>query len=230
MGAAVVVGIWALATIASLAVRLLRRSEPAPRSRSALPDQHWDEFARQHGFRYERGPDPDLGASFRYLRRIGQASETGVGWAAWDIVNGTWRDRPVLLLTVSYRADDASSARHLAVTAVQAADRQLPDLTIRPEGTRTRLANLLTNRDIDLDSIEFSRAFELASPDRRFATEFCSPAVIEFLLEHRSIEVETYGQWLLTATGGPSDPADVEERLDLLSDLIDVIPTHVLDR
>ncbi len=207
----------------------LKKNEPVPRPRRASHQRTWTAFARRRSFHYEPGPDTELGRSFRYLQQVGVASETAQGWAARDIVNGTRRGRAILLLTVSFRDPDRKAVRHLSVAAVQAADRPLPDLQIRPEGTRTRLGNLFRNEDIDLDSIEFSRAFELASPDRRFATEFCSPAVIDFLLRHRSFEVETYGQWLLTASEGPSEPSAVDLRLDLVLDLLDLIPAHVLE-
>jgi len=207
----------------------LKRDEPVPRPRRASRQRTWMAFARRRGFQYEPGPDTDLGRSFRYLQRVGASSEAATGWAARDIVNGTRRGRAILLLTISFRDPEKKADRHLSVAAAQAAGHPLPDLRIRPEGTRTRLGNLFRNEDIDLDSIEFSRAFELASPDRRFATEFCSPPVIDFLLQHRSIELETYGQWLLTASEGPSDPSVVDAELDLVLDLLDLVPTHVLE-
>ncbi len=207
----------------------LKKNEPVPRPRRASHQRTWTAFARRRSFHYEPGPDTELGRSFRYLQQVGVASETAQGWAARDIVNGTRRGRAILLFTVSFRDPDRKAVRHLSVAAAQAADHPLPDLRIRPEGTRTRLGNLIRNEDIDLDSIEFSRAFELASPDRRFATEFCSPPVIEFLLQHRSIELETYGQWLLTAGEGPSDPSAVEAELELVLDLLDLVPAHVLE-
>ncbi|MEL6984198.1 MAG: hypothetical protein AAFO29_17360 [Actinomycetota bacterium] len=209
---------------------VIKRDEPVPRARRASQRRLWNSFARRRGLHYEPGPDPALGRSFRYLQLAGNVSDAATGWAAWDIVNGNRRGRAVLMLTVSFRDPEKNRDRHLSVAAVQAADQPLPDLRIRPEGTKTRLGNLFRNEDIDLDSIEFSRAFELASPDRRFATEFCGPAVIDFLLARPSMELETYGPWLLTATEGPTDPGEVEANLDLLFDLLDVVPAHVLER
>lgn len=228
MGALVFLA-FSVVWIVLIARGALKRDEPVPRPRRASRQRTWSAFARRRSLHYEPGPDTELGRSFRYLQQVGTAGGTARGWAARDIVNGTRRGRAILLLTVSFRDPEKKSDRHLSVAAAQAADHPLPDLRIRPEGSRTRLGNLFRNEDIDLDSIEFSRAFELASPDRRFATEFCSPAVIDFLLQHRSIEVETYGQWLLTASEGPSEPTAVDLRLDLVLDLLDLIPAHVLE-
>ena len=50
-----------------------------------------------------------------------------------------------------------------------------------------RLIGRLTNRDIELESEDFNRAFTVSCPDRKFASDVLHPRMMEFLLQHRAL-------------------------------------------
>ncbi len=61
----------------------------------------------------------------------------------------------------------------------------VPDLLIRPEGLWDKLTGALGFDDIDFESEEFSRAFHVSSPDRKFAYDVIHPRMMEFLMQTR---------------------------------------------
>ena len=233
MSGPILLALWVLAGLASLVRYLIRTGSPTPPPKQRITSRGWGRLAAQQRWSYQPGPDADLGHSFRYLE---SSPEGFTRWTAYDIVSGDHRGHPCLALNLSYLpVNDQSSSqiRHVSIAALQiSTDRALPDLRIRPENRRTRVANLVTNDDIDFDSIEFSRAFEVSSSDRRFASDFCSPTMMEYLLarpDRHQLRLEVDGPWLQSVHQGPGEPSSVRARLDRLTDVLDHIPPHLLD-
>jgi hypothetical protein len=63
-------------------------------------------------------------------------------------------------------------------------------LRISPETAASKLAQALGYEDIDFDSVEFSDAFCVRSPDRKFAYDVCHPRMMTYLLRQRNMIVE----------------------------------------
>lgn len=57
-----------------------------------------------------------------------------------------------------------------------------PHLWVTPEGFFGRAIGRLLNRDIELESEEFNRAFTVTCEDRKFATDVLHPQMMEYLL------------------------------------------------
>ncbi|MGZ5327525.1 MAG: hypothetical protein ACXWFU_04115 [Actinomycetota bacterium] len=83
-------------------------------------------------------------------------------------------------------------------------------LSIAPEGVLTRLADMATFRDQDLELEAFNRAFEIRTTDRRFASDFLDARMADFLFTHAAgCVVETVGNRILVAQPA-CDPPDVD--------------------
>jgi hypothetical protein len=63
-------------------------------------------------------------------------------------------------------------------------DASCPALQISEENVFTRLADVLTFRDIEFESDEFNRRFTVRGADERFATAFCDARMMDWLLRH----------------------------------------------
>jgi hypothetical protein len=94
--------------------------------------------------------------------------------------------------------------------AIVRADAECGRLSIAPEGVLSRLADMVTFRDQDLELEAFNRAFEIRTTDRRFASDFLDPRMADFLFTHvAGCVVETVGNRILVAQPA-CDPPDVD--------------------
>ena len=76
-----------------------------------------------------------------------------------------------------------------------------PQLTLGPEGFFDRVLDVIGSADIEFESEEFNRAWEVRSADPRFASAMIDPEMILFLLEKaEGARVEVNGPWILFST------------------------------
>lgn len=113
-----------------------------------------------------------------------------------------------------------------SVLALRTAD-GLPRLEVSPEGFFGRALGKLTNRDIELESEEFNRAFTVVSPDRRFAYDILHPRLMEQLLLTRDVGWKLEQGWILAVEPGRHDVADIDRRLAVIDGVLDAVPDFV---
>ena len=81
-----------------------------------------------------------------------------------------------------------------------------PQLTLGPEGFFDRVMDVIGGADIQFESEEFNRAWEVRSSDRRFASALIDPEMMLFLMEKaEGARVEVNGPWILFS-GEQRDP------------------------
>ncbi len=102
-----------------------------------------------------------------------------------------------------------------------------PALEVSPEGMFSRLIGRLTNRDIELESEDFNRAFTVTCPDRKFASDILHPRMMEFLLAHPESAFRFDRSWVLSVENGRADIEQVEPRLALIDTVMDNVPEFV---
>lgn len=102
-----------------------------------------------------------------------------------------------------------------------------PPLQVSPEGMFGRLVGRLTNRDIELESEEFNRAFTVTCPDRKLASDVLHPRMMEYLLGHRDSDFRFDGSWLLSVETGQARLEQVEPRLAVIDGVLDNVPEFV---
>ena len=113
-----------------------------------------------------------------------------------------------------------------SVLALRTAD-GLPRLEVSPEGFFGRAIGKLTNRDIQLESEEFNRAFTVVSSDRRFAFDILHPRLMEQLLLTRDVGWKIENGWILAIEPGRHDVEDVDRRLAVIDGVLDAVPGFV---
>lgn len=104
----------------------------------------------------------------------------------------------------------------------------VPPLLIRPEGLFDKLAGVFGFDDIDFESAEFSRRFHVKSPDRKFAYDVISPAMMEFLLRTNppTVDIE-HGRGCLSDGKRRWEPAEFRAQLDWLRAFFEQWPRFV---
>jgi hypothetical protein len=73
-----------------------------------------------------------------------------------------------------------------------------PQLTLGPEGFFDRVMDVVGAADIQFESEEFNRAWEVRSSDARFASAMIDPEMMLFLMEKApGARIEVHGPWIL---------------------------------
>lgn len=103
----------------------------------------------------------------------------------------------------------------------------LPRLEVSPENFLGRAFGKLTNRDIQLESEEFNRAFTVVCPDRRFAYDILHPRLMEQLLVTRDVGWKIENGWILAIESGRHDVTDIDRRLAVIDGVLDAVPDFV---
>lgn len=127
-------------------------------------------------------------------------------------------------------AQGRSSSREVkhwySVLALRTVD-GLPRLEVSPESFLGRAFGKLTNRDIQLESEEFNRAFTVVSSDRKFASDILHPRLMEQLLLTRDVGWKLENGWILAIEPGRHDVTDIDRRLTVIDGVLDAVPDFV---
>jgi hypothetical protein len=144
-------------------------------------------FAGQNGLTYSR---QDVMGMLDYPFRL---LSMGEGRGCENLVSGIWKGTPVREADYWYYTESTDSNGHTSRSyryfsiLVMDLDASLPYVSVQRETMLTRLAHHLGFHDVDLESQDFNRAFQVKAEDR----EFCFK-----LIDARMM------QWMLTLAGG----------------------------
>ena len=146
--------------------------------------REFGELARGHGLNFSiDDPFDTLGEPFALLRR-------GDGRGVENVMWGMWQGHEIRTFDYWYYEESTNSKGHTSRSysrfdcALTLIDASCPTLQISEENVLTRLADVLTFRDIEFESDEFNRRFTVRGADERFATAFCDARMMDWLLRH----------------------------------------------
>ena len=139
-------------------------------------------------------PEADYGipGQFNFLKEFNQGSNR---YAINDL-SGTYQQQPVRAFDYHYETyTHDKNGRHthhhwFSFFILTLPAMAFPELTIRREGFFTKIAEVFGYQDINFESAEFSNAFNVRSPDKKFAYDVCNARMIEYLLANRDLSVE----------------------------------------
>jgi len=104
----------------------------------------------------------------------------------------------------------------------------LKPLVIRKEGFFDKIGEFLGFEDIDFESIEFSKAFYVKSPDRRWAFDVIQQSTMEFLLESPRFTLEFQESQIIAFRDRNFKPDDFEAALRVIEGVIERLPNYLL--
>ncbi len=127
----------------------------------------------------------------------------GKGRRVTNCVAGTYRSVSFLAFEYHYYTESTSTdaqgntrtnrTNHTFDVAVLTTRLNVPTLRLSPEGAFARFADAITNKDIDLESDAFNRAYRLRCEDRKFAFDTFHARTMEYLLAHPGTEFTLVG-------------------------------------
>ena len=156
------------------------------------------QFAAKYGFVYTAHAPPGLLAyGFPlFFKGDGRGAENGV--------IGEWKGMPFKAADFWYYTESTDSKGNRSKNysrfsvAVIELEAWLPDIAIHRENVFTLLGDKLGMKDIDFESEEFNRAFQVKAKDRKFAFELVDPRMMQWLLScDRRFGFEIHGKGVL---------------------------------
>jgi hypothetical protein len=163
-------------------------------------------FANTYGFNYS--PHDHFGLVNLPFRLFTKGDRRKVDNVLW----GTWKGTPVKVFDYLYLEEvrnptlgwwkHRGAFRRLSCAMVEIPGAAFPPLHIAPEGVLSRLADHVGLRDIELESGEFNRRYQVQAPERRFAYELIDARMIRWLLSlDRPVCFEVVGRWIIAYHG-----------------------------
>ncbi len=159
--------------------------------------------------------------------------KAGDGRGAENVITGQWKDRRVIAADYWYYTESSNgkggrsrSYKHFQV-AIVPIGAYLPPVQIKGENVLTLLADHIGMEDINFESEEFNRTFNVKAHDRQFAFKLIDPRMMQWLLHvGRAYSYETSGSDLLVFRKR-SKPHEIPILLDVADQTIDRIPRLV---
>ncbi len=161
---------------------------------------------------------------------------------AGNVLSGQYDGRPFIAFDYVYHTTETStdSEGHTTTREVshnfgvvgldmvgQLGNRPFPSLTVTPEGVFGRMIGRLTNKDIELESEDFNRAFTVTSEERKFASDVLHPRMMEYLLQRPKAQFRVDRRWILNVETGSPKVEEIEPRLQYLDGIVDQVPAFV---
>ena len=159
----------------------------------------------------------------------------GDGRGCENVMWGTWNEMPVTEFDYWYYDESTDSdgqttrTTHRFSCAMTYVNAGCPPLIISKENLFTRLADGLGFRDIEFETDEFNRAWQVKCPDRKFANDFIDQRMMQWLMHAGpSWSFEVVGRIALVYSGKLSIP-EIPTLLACLRAFRDKIPRVVED-
>jgi uncharacterized protein DUF3137 len=159
----------------------------------------------------------------------------GDGRGTENVMWGSWQNMPVREFDYWYYEESTDSNGHRSRTysrfscAVAEIEAACSHLTIDRENLFTALADHLGLHDIEFESDDFNRAFNVKSKDRKFANDILDARMMSWLLQAGgSFRFEVCGKWLLTFSK-KRRPDDLIPLLGTLQQFRDHVPRVVYE-
>ena len=158
----------------------------------------------------------------------------GDGQGTENVLWGTHQGREIRVFDFWYFEESTDSEGHSSrtynrfscgLTSIQA---RCPHLQLGPEGFLSRLADHVGFRDIEFESEEFNRRFQISSEDRKFAYALIDPRMMEWLLGAEELGYEVLDTFVLCSTGRLK-PEEAPTLLTAIEEFCGHIPAVVSD-
>ena len=189
------------------------------------------ELAQRLGLDFSAAEDYGLADRYSFLKQLAQ----GENRYARNVLSGTYQQNQVLAFdyhyeTYSQTKNGRRTEDHWFSFFILTLPAAFPDLTIRRENFLTKVAGVFGYQDIKFESAEFSKAFCVRSPDKKFAYDVCNAKMMEYLLANRDLSVEIENQVLALAFNTCLSVEQIESNLQRLIEIRKLLPEYLFTK
>lgn len=198
-------------------------------ARTRKRQQELFELATRLELDFNPGENPVLPIEYGFIDQLNR----GDNRTAFNVLSGTLNGRNVAAFDYHYETHSTdgkgnrSTTHHYFSVAVMRLDAEFPKLTVAHEGILSKIAGVFGYQNIKFESAEFSKAFCVRSPDKKFAYDVCNAQMIDYLLAHRDIHmtIEVHALALLSDEQLPA--AQIGLNLQRLLEIRDRLPDYL---
>lgn len=187
-----------------------------------------NELALRLGLNFSASEDHELPDRYGFLKQLAQGDDR---YAA-NVLAGNYQQNEILAFDyhyATYHTDKSGTHKedHWFSFFILTLPMVFPDLTIRRENVFTRVAEVFGYQDIKFESAEFSRVFNVRSPDKKFAYDVCNAKMMEYLLANRDLSIEIENQVLALAFTTRLSVEQIEANLQRLVEIRSRLPEYL---
>lgn len=186
-------------------------------------------LAQKLNLGFDPGEDREIADRFNFLKQLAQ----GENRYATNVLSGSYRQNEILAFDYHYEthSTDAKGNRttqhHWFSFFILMLPVTFPELTVRRENLFTRIAEVFGYQDIKFESAEFSRTFNVRSPDKKFAYDVCHAKMMEYLLANRDLSLEIENNALALAFNTRLSVEQIEANLQRLIEIRSRLPEYL---
>ena len=143
-------------------------------------------------------------------------------------MGGKWAGREFRAFDYQYTVGSGKNQSTVVFSAIiLESATPLKPLLIRTEHLLDHVAEFFGAEGIKFESAEFSRAFHVASPDRKWAYDVLHPRAMEFLLSMPRFEIQFDGDLVMVHRASTFSVQDFESAAKVAQGLLDGLPEYV---
>lgn len=175
----------------------------------------------------ETDPFGILNLSFPLL---GRGDGRGFDHVVWGNYEGLQFKEADYWYYVRSRSSKGGSTRNYSYFTILLIDlpAHLPHLSISRESLLSRIADALSFRDIEFESGDFNKAFQVKADDREFAFKVIDAGMMQWLMALRTdFAFDLLGSQLLVACRRLGTTGEVEAMMSTTNGFVDAIPQLV---
>jgi hypothetical protein len=187
-----------------------------------------NELALRLGLNFSAAEDYALPERYGFLKQLAQGDDR----YARNVLSGIYQQNQVLVFDyhyATYHTDKNGTHKedHWFSFFILTLPMVFPDLTIRRENFFTKIAEVFGYQDINFESAEFSKAFNVRSPDKKFAYDVCNSKMMEYLLANRDLSIEIENNVLALAFNTRLSAEQIEANLQRLVEIRSRLPEYL---
>ena len=189
------------------------------------------ELAVRLNLDFQVGKNDEIPGRFAFLKQLAQGDDR----YATNVLSGNYQQNIILAFDyhyATYHTDKNGTHKddHWFSFFILTLPAVFPDLTIRRENFLTRVAEAFGYQDIKFESAEFSRAFNVRSPDKKFAYDVCNAKMMEYLLANRDLSIEIENEVIALAFNTRLSVQQIEFNLQRLVEIRSRLPDYLFSQ
>ncbi len=148
---------------------------------------------------------------------------------AYNIIQGHYNQRPLCLFDYHYVTGSGKNRQTHNFSAVMI-DTQLPikPLFIRTENFFDKVTEFVGMDDIDFEWKEFSDAFYVKSPDKKWAYDVLHQKTMEFLMLAPHFTLDFQGPLVIAYRNKRFSISDFEEAISVIEGILNNLPDYLI--
>ncbi|MGB0743081.1 MAG: hypothetical protein ACPGSB_01020 [Opitutales bacterium] len=186
-------------------------------------------IAEELGFTFNPGKDRILAKRLRFLNSM----DDGRNRYCVNVLSGELNGHKMQIFDYHYEtySRDSDGKRktnhHWYSIFTLCMTEEFPELVIKPEGVFAKFGQAIGFDDIDFESVEFSKRYDVRSKDKKFAYDFCNAQMIAYLLDQDKLNIEVEGSTLALSFRRKLSVDKIRPNIDRIQKIRTLMPNYL---